>query len=192
VKFIVAQKIPMIHLKKYIFLLIAILTVTATPALAITIDPDNSLNYNFNAIPCNSGYTITLELNESSPALYKGGTKIAQIGWNYAGYQYDLCNFDPTIFVSNGIGTYQIGELSFSTYYETDIIYATNIVDLYWLTAPIIRIPFSSGFSAGGVAEISEYIFTDLIPLASVAIGVFLGISLLTYAGHLFKARKRR
>ena len=52
------------------------------------------------------------------------------------------------------------------------------------------RTPFASGFSSGGVATISEFVFTDLFPIAGVAMGLYLGIRLLDWLAHWFMRRK--
>jgi len=55
---------------------------------------------------------------------------------------------------------------------------------------PAIRTPFASGFTTGGVASISTFTFSDLIPIALVAMGIFLGLRLMDWLGHWFRRRK--
>ena len=83
-------------------------------------------------------------------------------------------------------------------YYNTSVWTAVSGSDVAFYVyaddtptpTPIPRTPFASGFSAVGVATISTFTFSDLIPVALVAMGIFLGLRLMDWVGHWFRRKK--
>lgn len=100
-------------------------------------------------------------------------------GFLTTGVQYTLYEYDA------GVGTCDI-ELE-RTACEAEAVSTSTLTIL----AGAGRTPYASGFTAGGVAEISTFTFSDLIPIAIVAIGIFLGLRLMDWVGHWFVRKNR-